>query len=307
MDILARHGLLDFLKLIKPVISLHSDFFFFFFFNFIYLFMAALDPCFHVRAFSSYGKRGPLFITVRRPLTTAASLCCGPQAPDAQAQQPWPTGPAASRHVGSSQTRAWTRVPHIGRQTLNHCATREAPDFFYCSWKVFLLVSSSQTICIFFFNCFQDILLVFGFLNFHHGLRRCGILFICLLGIHRTPWVRDWYPSVVLENCYHLIKYCLFLTLSTFFFSTFFLDSDLMYVRLSYCRLFLLLSMLNCFSQVTTIFSGSITSPQYSRLNHKDFWKYKLKECNNFTSLQNFGKLIQSLWIQYNFHAKNII
>ena len=56
----------------------------------------------------------------------------GAQAPDAQAQQLWLTGPAAPRHVGSSQTRAQTRVPCIGGQTLNHCATREAPrpDFF---------------------------------------------------------------------------------------------------------------------------------------------------------------------------------
>ena len=52
--------------------------------------------------------------------------CCGAQAPDAQAQQLWLTGPVAPRHVGSSQTRARTRVPCIGRQTLNHCATREA-------------------------------------------------------------------------------------------------------------------------------------------------------------------------------------
>ena len=52
--------------------------------------------------------------------------CCGAQAPDAQAQQLWLTGPAAPRHMGSSQTRARTRVPCIGRQILNHCATREA-------------------------------------------------------------------------------------------------------------------------------------------------------------------------------------
>ena len=32
----------------------------------------------------------------------------------------------APRQVGSSQTRVRTRVPCIGRQTLNHCATREA-------------------------------------------------------------------------------------------------------------------------------------------------------------------------------------
>ena len=52
--------------------------------------------------------------------------CWGAQAPDAQAQQLWLTGLVAPWHVGSSQTRARTRVPCIGRQTLNHCATREA-------------------------------------------------------------------------------------------------------------------------------------------------------------------------------------
>ena len=35
-------------------------------------------------------------------------------------------GLVAPRHVGSSQTRARTRVPCIGRWILNHCATREA-------------------------------------------------------------------------------------------------------------------------------------------------------------------------------------
>ena len=58
--------------------------------------------------------------------------CCRAQAPDAQAQQLWLTGLVAPRHVGSSQTRARTRVPCISRQTLNHCATREAP------WLAFL-------------------------------------------------------------------------------------------------------------------------------------------------------------------------
>ena len=52
--------------------------------------------------------------------------CCGAQAPDAQAQQLWLSGLVAPRHVGSSQTRARARVPCIGRQILNHCATREA-------------------------------------------------------------------------------------------------------------------------------------------------------------------------------------
>ena len=43
-----------------------------------------------------------------------------------QAQQLWRTGLVALWHVGSSRTRAGTRVPCIGRWTLNHCATREA-------------------------------------------------------------------------------------------------------------------------------------------------------------------------------------
>ena len=57
--------------------------------------------------------------------------CCGAQAPDAQAQQLWLTGPAAPRHVGSSQTRARTRVSCISRQTPNHCTTREAPEILF--------------------------------------------------------------------------------------------------------------------------------------------------------------------------------
>ena len=40
----------------------------------IYLFMAVLGFRFCARAFSSCGKWGPLFITVRRPLIIAASL-----------------------------------------------------------------------------------------------------------------------------------------------------------------------------------------------------------------------------------------
>ena len=51
--------------------------FFFFFLNyylFIYLFLAVLGLRFCARAFSSCGKRGPLFIVVRGPLTIVASL-----------------------------------------------------------------------------------------------------------------------------------------------------------------------------------------------------------------------------------------
>ena len=68
---------------------------------------------------------------------------CGAQAPDAQAQSLWLTGPAAPRHVGSSQTRARTRVPCIGRQTLHHCATREAPGI------VFLILISDCSLLVY--------------------------------------------------------------------------------------------------------------------------------------------------------------
>ena len=47
------------------------------FYLFIYLFLAVLGLRFYARAFSSCGKRRPLFITVRGPLTIAASLVAG--------------------------------------------------------------------------------------------------------------------------------------------------------------------------------------------------------------------------------------
>ena len=73
--------------------------------------------------------------------------CCGAQAPDAQAQQLWLTGPAAPRHVGSSRTGARTRVPCIGRWILNHCATREALLFvLYVSMLVPLINHKSSTL-----------------------------------------------------------------------------------------------------------------------------------------------------------------
>ena len=111
---------------------LFIDFFYFFFKgNFLYLFIyLSIHGC----VGSSPPCEGPL-----QPRQAGATLhhgartshhrgppCRGAQAPDAQAQQLWPTGPAAPRHVGSSQTRARTCVPRTGRQTLNHCATREA-------------------------------------------------------------------------------------------------------------------------------------------------------------------------------------
>ena len=82
---------------------------------------------FCARASSSCGERGPLFIVVRGPLTVAASLVAEHRLQTRRLSSCGSTGLVAPRHVGSSQTRARTRVPCIGRQTLNHCATREAP------------------------------------------------------------------------------------------------------------------------------------------------------------------------------------
>ena len=73
------------------------------------------------------------------PLQSTGSRCAGPSSCGMQAQQLWPSGSraqaqqlwhiglAAPWHVESSQTRARTRVPCIGRRIPNHCAMREVP------------------------------------------------------------------------------------------------------------------------------------------------------------------------------------
>ena len=102
-------------------------------------------------------RAGLLFIAVHRLLIVVASLVvehglqvhrlqqlwhagfssCGTWAQQlwlagsrAQAQQLWRTGLVDPQHVGSSWTRARTRVPCIGRQILNHYATREVLELF---------------------------------------------------------------------------------------------------------------------------------------------------------------------------------
>ena len=106
----------------QVLLSTHLFLSFFFFFNF-YLFIYFWLCCVFVSV------RGPSLVAAsggHSSLRCAGFSCCGAQAPDAQAQQLWLTDLVAPRHVGSSQTRARTRVPCIGRQILNHCATREA-------------------------------------------------------------------------------------------------------------------------------------------------------------------------------------
>ena len=56
----------------------------------------------------------------------------------------WRVGLVASWHVGSSQTRAWTHVPCIGKWILNPWTAREVPPLlFFCMWTS----SCSITIC----------------------------------------------------------------------------------------------------------------------------------------------------------------
>ena len=81
---------------------------------------------FCARAFSSCGKQGPLFIAVRGSLTIAASLVAEHRL---QTRRLSSCGSRAQLLCGMwdlPRSRAWTHVPCIGRQILNHCATREA-------------------------------------------------------------------------------------------------------------------------------------------------------------------------------------
>ncbi|XP_032474323.1 transcription initiation factor IIE subunit beta isoform X1 [Phocoena sinus] len=56
-------------------------------------------------------------------------------------------GLTAPRHVGSSRTGARTRVPCIGRRTLNHCTTREALKKF-CYYRIFFLCYTTYPCCL---------------------------------------------------------------------------------------------------------------------------------------------------------------
>ena len=96
-------------------------------FLFIYLFLAVLGLRFCARAFSSCGERGPLFIAVRGPLTVAAPPVAGRRL---QTRKLSNCGSRAQLLRGMwDLPRAGLETVSLafGRQTLNHCATREAP------------------------------------------------------------------------------------------------------------------------------------------------------------------------------------
>ena len=106
-------------------------FFIFFFYKFIYLFLAVLGLRFCARAFSSCSERGSVFIVACGPLTVAASLVAEHRLQTRRLSSCGSRAQSLPRHVGSSQTRARTHVPCIGRQIPNHCATREAPQIIF--------------------------------------------------------------------------------------------------------------------------------------------------------------------------------
>ena len=89
--------------------------------------MAVLGLRFCARAFSSCGKRGPLFITVRRPLTIAASLV---------AEHRLQTRRLSSYGSRAQLLRGMWDPPRPGLKPVSpalagrfsHCATREAPS-----------------------------------------------------------------------------------------------------------------------------------------------------------------------------------
>ena len=123
------------IKLMYTQKPAHGCVFFKVFFTFLkknYLFLAALGLCCCARAFSSCGEWGLLFVVLHGLLIAVASLvaelglqACGFQqlwlaGSRAHAQSLWLTGLVAPQHVGSSWTRAQSRVPCISRRILNH-------------------------------------------------------------------------------------------------------------------------------------------------------------------------------------------
>ena len=88
-------------------------------------------------------------------------------------------GLAAPQHVGSSQTRAQTHVPCIGRQILNHCATREAPTQFNFLFFIYFFI----------FGCVASSLLCVGF-----SCGEQGLLFVVV------RWLLTAVASLVVEH-----------------------------------------------------------------------------------------------------------
>ena len=101
-------------------------------------------------AFSSCGEQGLLSSCGAQASPCGGFSCCGARVLAVGPSVVYCMGLVALQPVGSSQTRDQTRVPHVGRQILNHWTTRESPDVLnlnqvhlsvFLLWVV-LLVSS---------------------------------------------------------------------------------------------------------------------------------------------------------------------
>ena len=132
-----------------PVINIFS-FIYLKFIYFIYLFLAAFGLHCCMRAFSSCGKQGLLFVAVHGILIVVASLVAEHrlQASVVVAHGLQSAGSVVVVHglncsvaCGIFRTRVQTHVPCIGRQILNHCATRETPSMFFKCPQVILMQS----------------------------------------------------------------------------------------------------------------------------------------------------------------------
>ena len=111
------------------IVFFFKEFLYFYYFYYFFIFSCVVSS-FLCKGFLQLWQAGATLHRGARASHYRGLSCCGAQAPGVQAQQLWLTGLVAPWHVGSSQTRARTRVPCIGRQILNHCATREALKLF---------------------------------------------------------------------------------------------------------------------------------------------------------------------------------
>ena len=91
----------------------------------VYLFFSCLAVlglrCFSARAFSKLQWAGAILIAAFSLQWLLLVQSTGSRQVGSVV---WHTGSVTPRHVGSSGTRDWTRVPCIGRQILIHCSTR---------------------------------------------------------------------------------------------------------------------------------------------------------------------------------------
>ena len=112
----------------EVIIYIYIYIYIFFFLIFIYLFLAVLGLHFCVRAFSSCGERGPLFIVVRGPLTVTASLVAEHRLQTCRLSNCGSWAQLLRGMWDLPRPGLEPMSPCIGRQILNHCATREARE-----------------------------------------------------------------------------------------------------------------------------------------------------------------------------------